>query len=41
MERALSGKHAPSRKLLENTAAMSRGPRYNLIDDQVIAYKAV
>ena len=42
MERALSGKHAPSRKLLENTAAMVKGePRYNLIDDQVIAYKAV
>ncbi len=42
MERALSGKHAPSRKLLENTAAMVKGePRYKLIDDQVIAYNAV
>jgi hypothetical protein len=42
MERALSGKHAPSRKLLEQTAAMVRGePRYRLIDDQIIAYNAV
>ncbi len=42
MERALSGKHAPSRKLLENTAAMVKGePRYKLIDDQVIAFNAV
>ncbi|MDQ2866156.1 MAG: DUF2075 domain-containing protein, partial [Candidatus Eremiobacteraeota bacterium] len=42
MERALSGKHAPSRKLLEHTAAMVKGePRYKLIDDQIIAYNAV
>lgn len=42
MDRALAGKHAPSRKLLENTAAMVKGEeRYKLIDDQVIAYNAV
>ncbi len=42
MNKALIGKHAPSRKLLENTAAMVKGePRYNLIDDQIVAYKAV
>ncbi|MEO9263306.1 MAG: DUF2075 domain-containing protein [Candidatus Baltobacteraceae bacterium] len=42
MERALSGKHSPSRKLLENTAAMIKGePCYKLIDDQIIAYNAV
>jgi uncharacterized protein len=42
MDRALAGKHAPSRKLLEETAAMVRGePRYHLIDDQIIAYNAV
>ena len=42
MDRALAGKHAPSRKLLEETAAMVRGePRYHLIDDQIIAFNAV
>ncbi|MHB8463147.1 MAG: DNA/RNA helicase domain-containing protein, partial [Vulcanimicrobiaceae bacterium] len=42
MERAITAKHAPSRKLLENTAALVKGePRYKLIDDQVIAYNAV
>ena len=42
MDRALAGKHAPSRKLLEETAAMIRGePRYHLIDDQIVAYNAV
>jgi len=42
MERALSGKYAPSRNLLEQTAAMVRGePRYRLIDDQIVAYEAV
>lgn len=42
MERALSGKHAPSRNLLEQTAAMVRGEtRYRLIDDQIVAYNAV
>ncbi len=42
MERALSGKHAPSRNLLEQTAAMVRGePRYRLIDEQIVAYNAV
>jgi DUF2075 family protein len=42
MERALSGIHAPSRNLLEQTAAMVRGePRYRLIDDQIIAFNAV
>lgn len=42
MERALSGTHAPSRNLLEQTAAMVRGePRYRLIDDQIIAFNAV
>jgi len=42
MERALRGTHAPSRKLLEQTAAMVKGePRYRLIDDQIMAYDAV
>ena len=42
MERALSGIHAPSRNLLEQTAATVRGePRYRLIDDQIIAFNAV
>jgi DUF2075 family protein len=42
MERALTGKHAPSRNLLQQTAAMVRGePRYRLIDDQIIAFNAV
>ena len=42
MERALTGKYAPSRNLLEQTAAMVRGePRYRLIDDQIVAYEAV
>jgi hypothetical protein len=42
MERALTGKHAPSRNLLEQTAAMVRGePKYRLIDDQIIAFNAV
>jgi hypothetical protein len=42
MDRALAGKHAPSRRLLEETAAMVRGePRYHLIDDQIIAFNAV
>lgn len=42
MERVLSGKHAPSRRLLEHTAAMVRGePRYRLLDDQIVAYNTV
>ncbi len=42
MERALAGKHAPTRNLLEQTAAMVRGePRYRLIDDQIVAFEAV
>jgi hypothetical protein len=42
MERALSGKHRSSRKLLENTAQLVAGePTYRLIDDQVIAFEAV
>jgi DUF2075 family protein len=42
MERALTGKYALSRNLLEQTAAMVRGePRYRLIDDQIVAYEAV
>ncbi|GAC1428818.1 MAG: DUF2075 domain-containing protein [Candidatus Velthaea sp.] len=42
MERVLRGRYAPSRKLLEHTAAMVRGePRYQLLDDQIVAYNAV
>ena len=42
MERALSSKYAPSRNLLDQTAAMVRGEaRYKLIDDQIVAYEAV
>jgi len=42
MERALAGKHAPTRNLLEQTVAMVRGePRYRLIDNQIVAYEAV
>jgi len=42
MERALAGKHAPTRNLLEQTAAMLRGePRYRFIDDQIVAFEAV
>ena len=42
MARALAGKHAPTRNLLEQTAAMVRGERrYRLIDDQLVAYEAV
>ncbi len=42
MEKALTGKHRSSRKLLENTAKLVAGePTYRLIDDQVIAFEAV
>jgi len=42
MARVLRGRYAPSRKLLEHTAAMVRGePRYQLLDDQIVAYNAV
>jgi len=42
MERVLRGRYAPSRKLLEHTAAIVRGePRYQLLDDQIVAYNAV
>jgi len=42
MEKALSGKHRSSRKLLEHTAKLVAGePTYRLIDDQVIAFEAV
>jgi hypothetical protein len=42
MDKALSGKHRSSRKLLENTAKLVAGePTYRLIDDQVIAFEAV
>lgn len=42
MNRVLGGKYAPSRKLLEHTAAIVSGePRYQLLDDQIVAYNAV
>jgi hypothetical protein len=42
MREALSKPARPSRKLLEHTAAMIAGePRYTLLDEQQIAYRAV
>jgi DUF2075 family protein len=42
MDKILAGKYAPTRNLLEHTAAMVAGePRYQLIDDQIVAYNAV
>lgn len=42
MEKALTGKHRASRKLLESTAKLvADEPTYRLIDDQVVAFQAV
>lgn len=42
MQAALSAPPKPSRKLLEHTAAMIAGePRYTLLDEQLLAYRAV